>query len=119
MTCSVCGAPALPLGGACVFCRSPLADGAEPPGLLDYLAGRLPGARSKRSGLFHRGPVRDFTLVVGGETFRGRLRRGRLVLEPKMEAGRWIDHLLGRVSGQASTDAELRAAISRAGWAQR
>lgn len=119
MTCAVCGAPALPLGGACVFCRSPLSDGGAPPGLLDYLAERLPGAGSKRSGLFRRGPVRAFTLVAGGETFRARLRRGRLTLEPDMDAGRWIDHLLGRVSRQASTDAELRAAISRAGWAQR
>ena len=40
MPCEVCGAPPLPMQGACVFCHSPLETAADPGGLLDYLAAR-------------------------------------------------------------------------------
>lgn len=119
MRCQVCAAPALPVGGACVFCHAPLPGGEASPGLLDYLAERLPGAAVKRSGMVGRGPVKQVTMAAAGEVFRARLRRGRLRLTTEMEAGAWVDRLLGRMTAQAAADGELRAAMSRAGWAHR
>lgn len=119
MKCEVCSAPALPVGGSCVFCHAPLGDGAAPPGLLDYLAERLPGADTKRSGLFRRGRVRELAVTAGGEVFKARLRGGRLRVIPESEAGAWVDRLLAAVTEDAASDVDLRAALSRAGWAHR
>ncbi len=118
MRCQVCGAPALPRGGACVFCRSPLADGRAPADLLDYLAERIPGAAARR-GLFRRGPVRELVVQAGGERFRARLRRGRFRLEPPLAEAEWVERLLQGLAADASADHDLRSALSRAGWALR
>ncbi|MGH7902599.1 MAG: hypothetical protein ACREPA_00535 [Candidatus Dormibacteraceae bacterium] len=119
MRCEVCSAPALPRGGVCVFCHSPLTDGSEPPELLDYLAQRLPGADVRRSGLIGHRPVRRLKVEVGGEVFRARVHKGRLTLLPEMSVGAWVDRLLARVTSEAATDAQLRASVSQAGWAHR
>lgn len=118
MSCAVCGAPAFPRAGACVFCRSPLGDGNAPPGLLDYLAARVPGARAKR-GFLGRGQVREVRVEVDGEAFSARLRRGRLRLAPELQPGEWVDRLLTVLSRKAAVDADYRDAVSRAGWALR
>lgn len=115
MTCPVCSAPALPLRGACVFCRAPLAAGPDPAGLLDYLAARLPPARTRR-GILRRGPVRSFQLVAGGRRFRGRLRSGQLVLEPAAPPAEWCEQMLSALRFEAAADHELRRSLSRSGW---
>ncbi len=116
MKCQVCGAPALPRGGACVFCRSPLADGRAPADLLDYLAERIPGAVARR-GLFGWGPVRDLAVEVGGERFRARFKRGRFRLQPPAGEGEWVEMLIQRLAVEAAGNADLRGVLSRAGWA--
>lgn len=118
-TCEVCSAPALPLAGACVFCRTPLSE--QPPelaGLLDYVAARLPVAEARR-GLFGRGPVRRLRVEASGERFQARFRRHGLVLEPELAPAAWVDRLLAALSRRAASDGDVRAAVSRAGWALR
>jgi hypothetical protein len=114
--CEVCSAPALPLEGACVFCRSPL-DGerATDSGLLDYLGERVRQARVRR-GLFGRGPVRKFDVEAGGERFSARLRPEQVALRPELDLELWVDRLLAGLSRDAAADAELRTAMTRAGW---
>lgn len=112
MTCSVCGAPPLPLHGACVFCRAPMSEAADPGGLLDYLAAHLPGAQARRAGLRRRGPVRE--LRYG--RFRGRLRRERLELTPDGDEVEWVDVLLEELSKEAASNPEARQAMARSGW---
>ena len=122
MTCEVCAAPALSVSGvwrgACVFCHSPLTGGTDPAGLLDYVGARLPGARV-RHGLLGRGPVQEVRLQAGGELFRGRLRNEVLELEPEPDPAAWVDRLLAALSRGAASDADLREAVSHAGWALR
>jgi hypothetical protein len=114
--CEVCGAPAILLQNACVFCRTPVADSHAPADVLDYLHSRLPTARVKRFGLRGRGPVRELKLLVGEEAFEARLRHGRLELTPDLPPARWVDRLLTALSAAAAADADLRADLSRAGW---
>jgi hypothetical protein len=114
--CETCGAPAILLQNACVFCRTPVADSHAPADLLDYLHSRLPTARVKRFGLRGRGPVRELKLLVDQEAFEARLRRGRLVLMPDLPPARWVDRLLRALSAAAAGDADLRSDLSRAGW---
>jgi hypothetical protein len=114
--CETCGAPAVLLKNACVFCRTPVADSHAPADLLDYLAARLPTASVKRFGLRGRGPVRELKVPVGSETFEARVRRGRLELMPDLAPARWADRLLGALSAAAAGDADLRSDLSRAGW---
>ena len=116
MRCETCGAPAVLLGNACVFCRTPVADSHAPADLLDYLAARLPTAKVKRYGLRSRGPVRELKLLVGDQAFEARLKRGRLVLLPDLPPARWVDRLLRALSAEAAADAGLRSDLSRAGW---
>ena len=118
MSCAVCSAPPLPLNGACVFCRSPLADGPDPAGLLDYLAARIPQLRSRR-GILRRGAVRDLRIEVAGTVYRGRVRRDAVELEPELEPARWVEGLLLGLSRRAAGEPELRSAMSRSGWALR
>ena len=59
MRCDTCGAPAVLLANACVFCATPITDSHAPAELLDYLAARLPTAKVKRFGVTRRGPVRE------------------------------------------------------------
>jgi hypothetical protein len=114
--CDTCGAPAVLLGNACVFCRTPVADSHAPADLLDYLAARLPEAKVKRFGLRGRGPVRELTLTVGGGVFIARVTQGRLKLTPDLAPARWVDRLIGALSTDAAGNARLRADLSRAGW---
>jgi hypothetical protein len=116
MRCDTCGAPAVLLGNACVFCATPIADSHAPADLLDYLAARLPAARVKRFGVTRRGPVRELRLTAGDADFRARLRRGRLELTPDLPPARWVDRLLHLLSDEAAADADLRARLSRSGW---
>ena len=116
MRCETCGAPAVLLENACVFCRTPVADSHAPADLLDYLAARLPSASVRRFGLRGRGPVRALRLPVGSEVYGARVRRGRLELTPDLPPARWVDRLLAALSAAAAGDADLRSNISRAGW---
>ena len=118
MSCAVCSAPPLPLDGACVFCHSPLADGPDPAGLLDYLSARIPAARSRR-GILRRGPVSDLRIEVAGTVYRGRMRRDAVELVPDLEPARWVEALLRELSRRAAREPALRSAMSRSGWALR
>jgi hypothetical protein len=110
----VCGAPPLPIQGACVFCRSALEVQADSEGLLDYLAARLPGVEAQRP--FGSGAVKDLRLLAAGRPYRGRLRRGALQLEPQAEAAHWVDRLLVDLSREATADRTMRSALTHAGW---
>lgn len=116
MRCETCGAPAVLLGNACVFCRAPVPDSQAPAELLDYLKARLPDARVKRFGLGRRGPVRELTVTVGETLFSARVDRGRLKLQPELPPARWVDRLLAELSAVAATDADVRGRLSRSGW---
>lgn len=116
MKCETCNAPAVLLGGACVFCRTPIDESHAPIELLTYLQRRLPMAKSKRFGVVRRGEVRDFDLDVDGRRFRARVQRGQLIFEPDLPPARWVDALLAALSAKATGDAELRTRLSRAGW---
>ena len=100
--------------GACVFCHSPLETAADPGGLLDYLAARLPRASAQRP--FRSGAVRDLRLLADGRSYRGRLRNGGLELEPQAEAAAWVDGLLADLSREAAGDRTVRSALTQAGW---
>ena len=119
MRCETCGAPAVLLGNACVFCATPISDSHAPADLLDYLAAKLPAARVKRFGVTRRGPVRELRVTAGETEFRARLRRGRLELTPDLPPARWVDRLLSALSAEAAADADLRARLNRAGWRTR
>jgi hypothetical protein len=114
--CQVCSAPALRLDGACVFCRSPLADGpAADADVVAYLAERLPAARVRR-GLLGCGPVRRFEVEAGGEAFSARLWSDRAALRPELELMLWADRLLAALSRDAAADRDLRTTMTRSGW---
>ncbi len=119
MSCEVCAGPPLEMDAGCVFCRSPLREGDDPSGLLDYLAGRLPQADVRRAGLLRRGPVKYLRLAAGGGQFRGRLRRQGLELRPELDEVTWVDRLISGLSRDAASDAQTRSALTRAGWALR
>ena len=116
MRCETCGAPAVLLENACVFCRTPVADSHAPAELLDYLNARVPGAEVKRFGLTRRGPVRELKVTVGETPFVARVKQGRLRLTPDLAPAQWVDRLLSLLSKEAAGDADLRARLSRAGW---
>lgn len=116
MRCETCGAPAILLRNACVFCRAPVSDSHAPAELLDYLASRIPGARVKRFGLRRSGPVRELATVIGGQPFEAKLHSGRLRLLPDLPPAQWADRLLAALSAEAAGDAELRSRLSRSGW---
>ena len=118
MKCEVCGAPSLPLNGACAFCRSPLSSGPDPDGLLKYLGSRLPGARTSR-GFLGRPALREVSLEVAGVRYSAALKAGKLRLRPEAAPAEWVDRLLRNLSLEASTNPRLRSAMTRAGWALR
>jgi hypothetical protein len=118
LKCEVCGAPSLPLQGACAFCRSPLTSEADPDGLLDYLAASLPVARVHR-GMLGLSSSRELGLTAGGIRYRVALRAGRLRLRPEAQPAEWVDRLLHDLSREAESDAGIRAAVTHAGWALR
>ena len=115
MTCSVCGAPALAVDGACAFCQAPLATDGEGEGLLDYVAEHVPSARARR-GLIGRGPVTRLAVEAAGRRFTGRLRKGELELDPEPDPRAWAHELAGALAADAAADHELRRALSRSGW---
>ena len=116
MRCETCGAPAVILENACVFCRTPVSESHAPAELLDYLGSRLAGADVKRFGFRRRGPVRELSVTVGATSFGARVVRGRLQLTPTLAPAAWVDRLLTALSQEAAGDADLRARLSRAGW---
>ncbi len=71
VSCAICGAPALPLDGICVFCHAPLDKEDQPIELLDYLVERIPIAKVKR-GHLNRGPITEVVFELGGRTLRAR-----------------------------------------------
>ena len=122
MRCETCGAPAVLLENACVFCRTPVADSHAPADLLDYLAARLPAAQVRRFGLRGRGlKIPDVPHVqqieaAGAGVFTAKVARGRLQLTPELAPARWVDRLVAALTVDAAGDARLRADLSRAGW---
>jgi hypothetical protein len=118
LRCEVCGAPPLPLQGACAFCRSPLPAGPDPDGLLEYIASRLPEARAGR-GLLGRSPVREVELEAAGVRYGAAVRAGRLRLRPEADPAEWVDQLIRDLSREAASNPRLRSAVTRAGWALR
>jgi hypothetical protein len=116
MRCDTCGAPAVILDSACVFCRTPVSESHAPAELLDYLGSRLAGADIKRFGFRRRGPVRELSVTVGATSFGARVVRGRLQLTPALAPAAWVDRLLTALSQEAAADPDLRARLSRAGW---
>lgn len=105
--------------GACVFCRTPIRDSDAPVELLSYLSAHLPSARTRRFGIVRKGHVRKLELTADGERFRARVVRGALLLEPDLPPAQWVERLLERLSKVAAADADLRATLTRAGWALR
>jgi hypothetical protein len=112
----ICQAPALPLDGACVFCHSPIGGDEDPEELLDYLAEKIPIAKVKRN----RGRITDLTIETSGRRTRAYInKKDALELEPSVHLVAWVDLLLNRLSDAAATDADLRRAFLRSGWALR
>jgi hypothetical protein len=118
LSCSVCGAPTLPLDGACVFCHSPLTGEEDPGELLDYLMERIPTAKVKR-GHLNRGPITELVFDLGGRSFKVHWKKEVLEVEPPVHLTAWVDLLLTRLSDAAAVDADLRRAVLRSGWALR
>ncbi|MDQ6636827.1 MAG: hypothetical protein M3Y62_03460 [Candidatus Dormibacteraeota bacterium] len=118
-TCEVCAAPALPLHGACAFCRSPLADSsADPERLLVYLTEKLPRGRARRA-VLNPNRLKRFSVVAAEQTFEARLQKVGLRLSPESDPADWVDSLLQALSRDAARDTSLRTALSKAGWALR
>lgn len=117
VACAVCHAPALPVDGTCVFCRSPLEERGDLLGLVEYVADRLPGASVSRAGLLRRGPVQSVSFTLGDANFRVQVRNGWLVFTPDVAPERWAASVVQAVGEAAADNAELRAILSRAGWA--
>jgi hypothetical protein len=119
-TCLVCRAPEIELRGRCAFCGAEIegVGDTEVSGLLDYLATRLPGVETGR-GVLGRGPVRELRAKVGDEEYQARLRKDGLELLPSAEPAAWVDMLVASFTEAAASDRELRAALSRTGWAWR
>jgi len=86
--------------------------------LLDYLAERIPMARSKR-GHLNRGPITEVVVEVEGRTFRARAKNDSLDLAPPVHLTAWVDLLITKLSDAAAADADLRRAVLRSGWALR
>jgi hypothetical protein len=116
VACAVCAAPALPVDGTCVFCRSPLHERGDPAGLLEYVARRLPGADVTRAGLLHRGPVQKVEFTLDGTAFRVQARNEALEFAPELSPERWSALVVRAVGEAAFENAELRGLLSRAGW---
>jgi hypothetical protein len=116
LNCTVCQAPALPLDGACVFCHSPIEVDEDPDELLDYLAEKIPIAKVKKN----RGKITDLSVETRGRTCRAFInKKDALELVPPVHLTAWVDLLLNRLSDAAGTDANLRRAYLRSGWALR
>jgi hypothetical protein len=115
LNCTICQAPSLPLDGACVFCHTPIGDEEDPEELLDYLAEKIPIAKVKRS----HGHITELIVELRGKAPRAYFKKDVLELEPPVHLTAWVDLLLTRLSDAAATDADLRRAFLRSGWALR
>jgi hypothetical protein len=116
LNCTICQAPALPLDGACVFCHSPIGAEEDAGELLDYLAEKIPMAKVKRT----RRRITDLIVETRGRKCRAYInKKEALELEPPVHLTAWVDLLLNRLSDDAATDADLRRAYLRSGWALR
>jgi hypothetical protein len=93
-------------------------DDDDPAALLDYLAERIPIAKTKREHR-NRGPISELTFDLGGRTFRAYWKKEKLEVEPPVHLTAWVDLLLTRLSDAAAGDADLRRAVLRSGWALR
>lgn len=116
--CGVCGAPAMAVAGACVFCHSPLEARGEPEPLLDYLARHLPAAEVTR-GVLGRGRIRRLHVVLGGRDFSAEARREALEFRPELEPEAWVDELVRSLTEASRSDPAMRRTLSRSGWAWR
>jgi len=118
LNCQVCQAPALPIDGSCVFCHAPMSDEEDAGELLDYLAEKIPIAKTKRPHR-NRGPITELSVDVGGRVFRVARKKETLEVQPPVHLTAWVDLLLTRLSDAAAADADLRRAYLRSGWALR
>jgi hypothetical protein len=88
----------------------------DPDELLDYLAEKIPIAKVKRN----RGRIVELAVETRGRKCRAYFnRKEALELEPPVHITAWVDLLLNRLSDAAATDADLRRAYLRSGWALR
>jgi hypothetical protein len=93
-----------------------MSDDEDPDELLDYLAERIPIAKVKRS----RGRITELAVETRGRKCRAYFnKKDALELEPPVHITAWVDLLLNRLSDAAGTDADLRRAYLRSGWALR
>jgi len=86
--------------------------------LLDYLAERIPIAKSKR-GHLNRGPITEVVIDIEGRNFRVRNKDGLLEFVPPVDLTAWVDLLLTKLSDAAAANPDLRRAVLRSGWALR
>ncbi|MEO8743755.1 MAG: hypothetical protein ABI334_00550 [Candidatus Dormiibacterota bacterium] len=86
--------------------------------LLDYLVEKIPNAKVKR-GHLNRGPITELVIDVEGKSFRVRVKNESLELVPPVHLTAWVDLLLTRLSDAAASNADLRRAVLRSGWALR
>ncbi|MEA2644120.1 MAG: hypothetical protein QOG08_1146 [Chloroflexota bacterium] len=88
----------------------------DPDELLDYLAEKIPIAKVKRN----RGRIIELAVETRGRKCRAYFnKKEALELEPPVHITAWVDLLLNRLSDAAATDADLRRAYLRSGWALR
>ncbi|HEY1420374.1 MAG TPA: hypothetical protein VGG90_06670 [Candidatus Dormibacteraeota bacterium] len=95
-----------------------MAEDEDTTELLEYLAERIPIAKSKR-GHLNRGQVTEVVVDVEGRTFRARSKNDSLELAPALHLTAWVDLLIAKLSDAAAGDANLRRAVLRSGWALR
>jgi hypothetical protein len=90
----------------------------DPDELLEYLAEKIPIAKTKRPHR-NRGPITELTVDVGGRVFKAARKKETLEVQPPVHLTAWVDLLLTRLSDAAAADADLRRAFLRSGWALR
>jgi hypothetical protein len=95
-----------------------MTDEADADDLLDYLAEKIPIAKTKRPHR-NRGQIIEVTVDVGGRVFRLARKKETLEVQPPVHLTAWVDLLLTRLSDAAAGDANLRRAFLRSGWALR
>jgi hypothetical protein len=95
-----------------------MTDEVDADDLLDYLAEKIPIAKTKRPHR-NRGQIIEVTVDVGGRVFRLARKKETLEVQPPVHLTAWVDLLLTRLSDAAAGDANLRRAFLRSGWALR
>jgi hypothetical protein len=69
--------------------------------------------------LLDRRSLREVVIVAAGADYRVSRQGEALRFVPRAPASEWVDRLLRDLSRDAAGDAQLRAAVTRAGWALR